>query len=169
MLWKIAVLVFIAGCVGGSVTGLVALAGSSKNGDNGESNGNKSGKGRERGLSRFGRWGFTYKNPGCYTVFAGLAGNVLLGGLAAVVNWGLYGPFSGFAIVGAAPAGGSLIEPFLTVGQLTVSIVLGIGGSAFLQAESQVRCKERFLAAAYSLPTTGGQPSGDIPTPHTGV
>jgi hypothetical protein len=132
MLWQIAVVVFLAGCIGGSVTGLVALAWSSTNATSEEC--------REKNP---GRLGLTYKNPGCETVFAGLAGHVLVGGLAAFVNWGLYGPFSGFAVLGVAPHGGSLMEPFLTVGQLAGSIVLGIGGPAFLQAESQLRCRER--------------------------
>ena len=89
------------------------------------------------------RWFFAYRVPRCATVFPGFAGNVLLGGLAAVVNWGLYGPFSGFAVVGAPPDGGSQMVPFLTVGQLAVSIVLGIGGPGFLLAEASRRCCER--------------------------
>ncbi len=44
----------------------------------------------------------------------------------------------------AAPQGTNAIEPFLTIGQLVASIVLGIGGPAFLQAEAQLRCQERF-------------------------
>lgn len=126
MLWKIKVFVFIAGCIGGAVTGLVAEASSSDMGP------------------RRKRLGIAYQNPGCKTVFAGLAGHVLLGGIAAVVYWGFYGPFSGFAILGTAPHGTNTIEPFLTIGQLVASIVLGIGGPAFLQAEVQLRCQERF-------------------------
>jgi hypothetical protein len=59
MLWKIAALVFIAGCIGGSITGLVAHEGSkkikkSKNTSSGET-----------GEQEPGKLLFAYKNPGC--------------------------------------------------------------------------------------------------------
>ena len=90
MLWEITAIVFIAGCVGGSVTGLVALESSRSSNNNGTQSKNK-----ERQ-----KLGIAYKNLGCDTVFAGLAGHVLLGGIAALVYWGLYGPFSGICHCG---------------------------------------------------------------------
>ena len=114
MLWEVTAIVFIAGCVGGSVTGLVAHESSRSSNDNGTQSKDKEWR----------KYSIAYKNPGCDTVFAGLAGHVLLGGVAALVYWGLYGPFSGFAIVGATPHGAGLMEPFLTVGQLACSILL---------------------------------------------
>ncbi len=134
MTWVLdAAVVFVSGCVGGSVTGLVAHA----------RNKNNMGSSGECGGQQRGRRGFAYKEPKCETVFAGFAGNVLLGGLAAVVYWGLYGPISGFPVLGSPPGGGTQLWPFLTVGQLAGSIVLGIGGPGFLLAEAERRCCER--------------------------
>lgn len=88
-----------------------------------------------------------YKDPACDTIYAGPLGNILLGGLAAVVYWALYGPVSGLYLLGNSQAG-----PYLTLGQLAGSILLGMGGPAYLLAEADKRCTERKVPKSNNAP-----------------
>ena len=60
----------------------------------------------------------------------GWIGNVVVGAVAAPVIWGIYGPLAGHAINGT-----DKID--LTVAQLFVSVVIGIGGGRILTLEAQ--------------------------------
>jgi hypothetical protein len=123
-MWQIVGAVFFAGCVGGLFNGLLA---------------------EKRGLR--------YLSTGCDTYFPGTLGNVLTGGVAALVFWGLYGPFSGATIL---PPGAAGSEPVtLKIGELASSILIGIGGPGFLRAEAGRRCAERRLLKERAL--SGGQ------------
>ena len=108
--------VFFAGCVGGVVAGFIAGVNS----------------------NRMGIW---YTEGKCRTRFPGFLGNVLLGGIAAIVFWALYGPFTGATIIGDAT---DIIN--LTIGQLAGCFLIGMGGPGFLLMEAGRRCADRQLA-----------------------
>jgi len=63
---------------------------------------------------------------------AGWIGNVIVGGTAAVVVWGINGPLAAFDVIG-----GQLADMKLTVSQLLSSIVVGLGGGNILTQMSQ--------------------------------
>jgi len=68
----------------------------------------------------------------------GYLGNVLIGAVAAVVSWGLYGPLSPYYIIGTeqALAANTLPESVgLTLASLVGAIMIGIGGARWLTAE----------------------------------
>jgi hypothetical protein len=62
----------------------------------------------------------------------GWVGNVLVGGVAAVVVWGIYGPLASFDLLG-----GQNLDPHLTLAQLFSSLVVGLGGGRILSLEAQ--------------------------------
>lgn len=62
----------------------------------------------------------------------GWVGNVLLGSVAAVVVWGIYGPFALYDFFDPKP-----VEFHLTLTQLASSLLTGISGSRILTLESQ--------------------------------
>jgi hypothetical protein len=68
----------------------------------------------------------------------GYLGNVLVGAVAAVVSWGLYGPLSPYYIVGSeqALAANALPEEIgLTLASLVGAILIGMGGARWLTSE----------------------------------
>lgn len=67
----------------------------------------------------------------------GILGNMFVGGIAAVVSWGLYGAFAPYPVLGEAAL--ALPTPVLTIGQLVGAIVIGFGGAKVLQDESDKR------------------------------
>jgi hypothetical protein len=83
----------------------------------------------------------------------GWIGNVLVGGVAAVVVWGIYGPFASYDLVH-----GNTAELHLTVAQLLTSLVVGLSGGKILtlMAEKQAeRVSKNQLAAALEAITRG--------------
>ena len=64
----------------------------------------------------------------------GWVGNVIIGGVAAVVVWGVYGPLSSYDLVTSQHQ-----DMHLTVSQLLSSIVVGLGGSKILTQMAQVQ------------------------------
>ena len=72
----------------------------------------------------------------------GWLGNVLVGGVAAVVFWGLYGPMADAIVVG--PADPNAMAATLRVSELFAGIVTGIGGGRLLTfaVEKQMSQKE---------------------------
>ncbi len=64
----------------------------------------------------------------------GFLGNVLVGGIAAVISWGLYGPLAAAAIVGA-PIAGTTVEPSLTLSALVGAALVGVAGARWLTNE----------------------------------
>jgi hypothetical protein len=62
----------------------------------------------------------------------GWIGNVVVGAVAALVFWGLYGPLSKVAVIGE---GGSATKSVLTIAEVAGSIVTGIGGGRILSNE----------------------------------
>jgi hypothetical protein len=116
MLWIMVAIVFGAGCVGGIIPVLT-------------------------GRKKFAGWGLVYKKQACNTWFPGVLGYVLVGGLAGAAFWGIYGPFAQVPLFGAATPGN--VPPNLTLAQLVASILVGIGGPDWLQAQSERKCSER--------------------------
>lgn len=121
MVWLAMALVFVFGCVGGGISILT----------------NRREAVRRKPSFKTVAWGLLYANPDCDTLFLTPRGRVLVGGVAAVVFWGLYGPWANSPVLG----GGS--TPPFTVAQLVAPILMGIGGPDWLQAQSQGRCEER--------------------------
>jgi hypothetical protein len=62
----------------------------------------------------------------------GIIGNVFVSGVAAVVSWGLYGPFAATNIVGD---NNSAIPPSLTLSALVGAVLVGIAGARWLTSE----------------------------------
>lgn len=62
----------------------------------------------------------------------GWIGNVLIGAVAALVVWGLYGPMAKVAVISS----GNVATPVaLTIAEVAGSIVTGIGGGRILSSE----------------------------------
>jgi len=61
----------------------------------------------------------------------GVFGNVLVGGGAAAISWGLYGPLAAVDLFGATPAAG---HP-LTLSALVGAALVGVGGARWLTNE----------------------------------
>lgn len=78
-----------------------------------------------------------YRTKNCETRFPGLVTNVVLGGVGATIFWCLHGPYAGAVLVGVQPG---TVTPTLTVGQVPVSFLIGMGGVSFLLTESRRRC-----------------------------
>ena len=104
MIWQILTLVFAAGIVGGFVNSLMA---------------------GEFQLPRRDRQANVYK--------PGWMGSCLVGGVAAVTFWGLYGSLPGYLLIGIRD--GAMAPPTLNVGELFGSLVTGIGGGKLLLGE----------------------------------
>jgi hypothetical protein len=68
----------------------------------------------------------------------GYLGNVLVGAVAAVVSWGLYGPLSAHAFIGtpqALAASASLDKAGLTLASFVGALLVGAGGARWLSNE----------------------------------
>ena len=102
MIWIVVGLVFTAGCIGGLINSLVA-----------------------------GELRLPYLDSDAKVYRPGWVGNVLVGGVAALVLWGLYGPMAHHDLI-AAHANETIA---LTVAELFGALVTGVGGGRLLSAE----------------------------------
>lgn len=66
----------------------------------------------------------------------GWIGNVVVGAVAALVFWGLYGPMAKVAVVGTTA---SNVSVAFTIAELAGSVVTGIGGGRILSSEVEKR------------------------------
>lgn len=66
----------------------------------------------------------------------GWIGNVVVGAVAALVFWGLYGPMAKVAIIGTAV---SNVPAVFTIAELAGSVVTGIGGGRILSSDVEKR------------------------------
>lgn len=73
----------------------------------------------------------------------GWVGNALVGSVAAVIVWGMYGPLASYDVLS-----GQNQDIHLTVSQLLASILIGIGGGKIL---TQMADKQSNQIAKYSL------------------
>ena len=69
----------------------------------------------------------------------GFLSNVLVGTLAAVTSWGLYGSGAGVELAKTAAAGAARVEISLTVGALAGALLVGLGGARWLTNEVDKR------------------------------
>lgn len=129
MIWQIIGLVFLAGAVGGVINALMT--------DNGfilpkyeDASGNKI-------------W-----RPG-------VIGNVLIGAIAAVISWGLYGPFADFIIL-PKPATG---EANINVSAFVGAILIGVAGAKWLSNEVDKKLLKAAASAAAAGTPTPNAPS----------
>jgi len=99
MVWGIVALIFGAGLIGGFVNSLIA-----------------------------GELQLPYRDLQANVYRPGWVGSCLVGGIAAVTFWGLYGPLADLALIGSSA--GSTVA--LKVGELFGSLVTGIGGGKLL-------------------------------------
>jgi hypothetical protein len=80
----------------------------------------------------------------------GWIGNVLVGAVASVVVWGIYGPLASFDLLA-----GEMTGVHLTVAQLLTSLVIGLSGGKILtlMAEKQAATisKDQLAAAVKAL------------------
>ena len=125
MIWFILLVVLVAGFLGGAIGGQIA-----------ESNYPLKPE-RENINPLF------FRNKGCDTIFATRLGNILFGGLSALLFWGLYGPLTAHPVIGVVNQVSQLENVFLSLGDLMGSILVGTGGPTFLLAEARRRCTER--------------------------
>lgn len=78
---------------------------------------------------------------GSRVVVPGFAGNLIVGGLAALLSYALYGPIAGYVVVTTAPAGdGSRVAPAqLTAASLAGALLVGFSGGRWITAEATSR------------------------------
>ena len=107
-MWLVLLVVFVAGAVGGLVNALLSD--------------NKSWKPRPMGGDDM-----KITTPGWLVT-------AFIGGVAACVSWGLYGPFAAYWLMGGPP-GPTDLRPGITLSALVGSILVGIGGSRWLTNE----------------------------------
>lgn len=106
--WLITVVVFVAGGVGGAVNALMS------------DNGFVLPKSADTNDGRIVRPGFL--------------GNILIGGIAAAISWGLYGPFAAYPLIGGT-AGANSEHVMLTLSALVGAVLVGVGGARWLTNE----------------------------------
>jgi hypothetical protein len=126
-LWKYMAIIFVFGSIGGVVNALLS--------DNGFILPRK----EEQNNTRIIRPGFLV--------------NIFIGGIAALVSWGLYGPFAQVFIIGGTidPKVGST---GLSLSSVIGALLVGVGGARWLTNEVD----KRLLRAAASK-AASGQPS----------
>jgi hypothetical protein len=133
-IWIMLAFIFFAGALGGAVNALMT--------DNGFL----------MPKSERSSGGTNILRPGCL-------GNVLIGAVAAVVSWGLYGPLSTYFIAGtsAALAANSSPEKVgLSLASLIGAVLVGIGGARWLSGEV-----DKNLLRAAAADAAGKQPSAE--------
>lgn len=126
--WLILVVVLVAGGVGGAVNALLS--------DNG-----------------FVLPKAAPTNDG-QIVRPGFVGNMLIGGIAAVISWGLYGPFGAYPLIGGTPTANSGPVVF-TLSGLVGAVLVGVGGARWLTNEVD----KTLLRAAASQAAAGAADS----------
>ena len=87
----------------------------------------------------------------------GWIGNALIGGVGAVVSWGLYGPMSSVLIAGTAEALKTNVNPDkvgLTLASLVGAVMIGVAGARWLTNEV-----DKSLLKAAAAHAAGANPS----------
>jgi hypothetical protein len=111
MIWAIVTAVFAAGCVGGLVTSVLA-----------------------------GELQLPKLDPEARVYRPGWLGTVLVGGIAALVFWGLYGPMASAVLLG--DTAGS-VKVVFRVSELFGALLSGIGGGRLLTSEVEKKLLAR--------------------------
>jgi hypothetical protein len=102
-----------------------------------------------------GEFNYPQFDPAAKVWRPGWIGNVLIGAVASVVVWGIYGPVASFDLVN-----GKMADVHLTVAQLLTSLVIGLSGGKILtlMAEKQAESvsKGQLAAALDAITKTKG-------------
>ncbi len=126
-LWKYMVIIFASGAVGGVVNALLT--------DNGFILPEK----EQQGNTKIIRPGFLV--------------NIFIGGIAALISWGLYGPFAQVFIIGGTNDP-NIVTTGLSLSSVVGGLLVGVGGARWLTNEVD----KKLLRAAASK-AASGQPS----------
>lgn len=92
---------------------------------------------------------------GATVIRPGFLGNMLIGGVAALISWGLYGTFSAVDIIGKATPGGATLPSFPLSG-LVGALLVGVGGARWLSNEV-----DKKLLRAAATEAASKQPNAD--------
>src|SRR5215210_5917351 len=65
----------------------------------------------------------------------GFLGNMIIGGIAACISWGLYGPFAGGFVAGGPPPDVNSAPVGVALSALMGAVLVGIGGARWLTNE----------------------------------
>lgn len=131
-IWLMLLYVFLAGAVGGVVNALMT--------DNGFLLPRRESVDQESAVLR-----------------PGFVGNVLVGAVAAVVSWGLYGPMSAYLVAGTPEALAANPAPErlgLSLASLVGALLVGVGGARWLSNEV-----DKSLLRAAAIQAALGPPS----------
>ncbi len=82
----------------------------------------------------------------------GFSGNILVGGVAALVSWGLYGPLAAVSIVGSKTGGETPVS--LTLSAIAGAILIGVGGARWLTNEVDKKLFRATAAEAANSPAS---------------
>jgi small-conductance mechanosensitive channel len=123
-LWKYMAIIFVFGAVGGVVNALLS--------DNGFILPRK----EEQNNTRIIRPGFLV--------------NIFIGGIAALVSWGLYGPFAEVFIIGGT-TDPKAVSTALSLSSVIGALLVGVGGARWLTNEVD----KKLLRAAASKAASG--------------
>jgi hypothetical protein len=110
--WLIILWILLAGCIGGLTNTAIS-----------------------------GEFRLPHLDPEAKVYRPGWVGNVFIGGVAALVFWGLYGPMAAAVLVG--PADPKAPVAALRVSELFAALITGIGGGRLLMAEVDRRVLEK--------------------------
>jgi hypothetical protein len=79
----------------------------------------------------------------------GAIGNMIFGGVAAFISWGLYGPFSQLVLI---PSATSDDGPYLALETVVGALLVGVGGSRVITSEVEKKILTLTAATAAAAP-----------------
>jgi hypothetical protein len=82
----------------------------------------------------------------------GFSGNILIGGVAALISWGLYGPLAAINIMAGKAAVGEKLS--LTLSALAGAVLVGVGGARWLTNEVDKKFLRATASAAANSPAS---------------
>ena len=97
-------------------------------------------------------------SAGAVIIRPGFVGNVIVGGVAAGISWGLYGPLASFVLVGSAQAiaKNPSADIGLSLSTVVGAVLIGIGGAKWLTNEV-----DKKLLKAAAVEAAKAKPSAD--------
>jgi len=77
----------------------------------------------------------------------GFFGNIVVGLIAALVSWGLYGPFANAVVIPLSKTPSDSASPTITLASVVGAILIGIGGAKWLTSEVDKKALRATAAA----------------------